>query len=251
MRNSELLYPLLLVTINGLPVERQPSAFRIMTDQAVPAVLTRLSYPADVTIGVPGDTVTVSLMTGNVEHLLFTGEICGAATHGAYHNLSLTDSCRSLYSTFITPAYRKEKASIILQDTLETAGITETKITCPPVTLQRFSTGYGSADRIISLLIRALGEFGETGLRYFFDAENVFHFGKKSNTGKTEGEPVILETGKDIIARGDGWIEILPAPIRHSQAVTVDGVAFETVRTDMVVSRVSSRLVFWVNRGAA
>jgi hypothetical protein len=217
-----------------------------MTDRAVPSVIARLSYPADAEEGEAGDTITVSLSSDKAEHLLFTGVIRDAHTHGAYRDLTLADGCRKIYMTFITPAYRKEKAPIILNDILEAAGITDTKITCPDVTLHRFSTGYESAERIISLLVHALGEFGEKGFRYFFDAENIFHFGKREDSGKNEGEPVNFETGKDIVARGEGWIEILPAPIRHSQEVTIDGVALETARTDLIVSQGISRLTLWL-----
>jgi hypothetical protein len=246
MQDSELQYPVLVVMINGTPVDRRPAAFRLITDQGVPAVMPRLSYPAGVTTGTGGDSITVSLATGDVEHLLFTGEICGTTTHGAYRDLFLTDGYRHLCSTIITPAYRKEQAPVILQDTLEAAGITKTHITCPDVTLNRFSTECITADRCIHLLIHALKEFGKTGIRYFFDTENVFRFGTSADSGKNEGPDMSLETGKNIISRGEDRIEILPAPVRHSQRITVDGRVLETFRTEMIVSQSSSRLTLWV-----
>ncbi|MDR1175324.1 MAG: hypothetical protein LBK83_07640 [Treponema sp.] len=246
MQNSELQYPVLRVTINGTPVDRRPAAFRLMTDQGVPAVIARLSYPADVPAGKPGDALTVSLSTGGADSVLFTGELYGAAVHGAYRELSLTDGYKKLCDTAVMPAYRKEKAAVILEDTLEASGITTTNITCPDLTLNRFSTERVSAARCIHLLIHALGEFGEAGLRYFFDAENIFHFGKKEGAGRNEGPEINLETGNNIISRGEGRLEILPAPVRHSQNITVDGRVQETVRTDMIISQSNSRLTIWV-----
>jgi hypothetical protein len=250
MQSSELRYPVLRVSIGGSAVERRPSVFRLVTDQGVPAVMARLSYPADVESGASGEDITVSLIADAEEHLLFTGEICDAKTRGAYRDLALTDGYRKLCDSFVTPAYRKEKAPVILQDALDAAGIRDTKITCPELTLHRFSTERISADRCVRLLVHALSGFGETGIRYFFDAGNVFRFGKNEDTGRNGGPEITLETGKNIIERGEGWVEILPAPIRHSQKVTVDGAALETVRTELIVSRRSSRLVLWL-KGAA
>jgi hypothetical protein len=246
MQDSELQHPVLLVTIDGSPVDRRPSAFRLSTDQGIPSVTARLSYPADVPAGETGDPVTVSLSAGGAESLLFTGEVCGANTRGAERDLFLTDGYRNLCTAFVTPAYRKEKASVILQDALDTSGITDAAATCPDVTLHRFSTERITADRCIRLLIHALGEYGETGLRYFFDAENVFRFGTSADTGTNPGPDITLETGKNIIERGDGRIEILPAPVRHSRTITVDGAVLETVRTELIVSQRNSRLTLWV-----
>jgi hypothetical protein len=74
----------------------------------------------------------------------------------------------------------------------------------------------------------------------------VFRFGRFDDTGKNEGPAVRLETGRNIISKGDGWVEILPMPVRHSQAVTVDGAALKTIRTDLIISQRTSRLVLWL-----
>jgi hypothetical protein len=51
------------------------------------------------------------------------------------------------------------------------------------------------------------------------------------------------ETGNNIIRSDSGWIEVLPRPIRHSWEITVNGKPLVTVRTELTVSRVSTRLV--------
>jgi hypothetical protein len=250
MQNAELQYPVLQVSLGGSLVAKRPSAFRLCTDKSVPAVIARLSYPSDLEAGFAGDEIVITLVAEDEEHLLFTGVVCDAKTHGAYRDLELTDGYKKLCDTLITPAYRKETAPVILQDTLDAAGISGAKTTCPSVTLHRFSTRNITADRCIQLLVHALGEFGENGLRYFFDAENVFRFGRFGDTGKNEGPDVTLKTGTDIIRKGDGWVEILPRPIRHSQAVTVDGIRLETIRTELLVSQRSSRLILWLKEAA-
>jgi hypothetical protein len=250
MQNFELQYPVLQVSIGGAAVGKRPASFRLATDAAVPAVMARLSYPADVPDGNAGDDIVISLVADETESLLFTGKIYNAKTHGAYRDLDLTDGYKLLCDTLVTPAYRKETAKVILQDTLDAAGIGDVKITCPAATLDRFSARSITAGRCLQLLVHALGEYNETGLRYFFDAENIFRFGRYEDTGKNEGPEIILEAGKNIIRTGDGRVEILPMPVRHSQAVTVNGTALKTIRTELVVSQTMSRLVLWVREAA-
>jgi hypothetical protein len=146
----------------------------------------------------------------------------------------------------VVNAYRKETAKGILQDTLDAAGITDSSITCPAITLARFSTDTITADMCIDLLIRAMEQHGAGDLRFFFDAENIFHFGTSEDTGRNEGIEIALETGKNIIRRGAGFVETLPLPLRHSQSLTIDGIPVETIRTDLSVSQRRSRLVSWV-----
>jgi hypothetical protein len=205
-----------------------------------------LDYPSDFEEGKPGDTLTVELIEDVKRYPLFTGIMYDAHVHGAYRNLLLTDGYKPLYDTQVTPAYRKEKAQVILQDTLDAANITKTAITCPAVEIARFSTDTISADTCISLLINALIGYNYRGIRYFFDAHNTFHFGTFEDTGKQEGEPSRFETRKHIIRTGPGWIEMLPYPIRHSQNITIDGTNMITQRTDLMVSQQRSRLKLWV-----
>jgi hypothetical protein len=89
-------------------------------------------------------------------------------------------------------------------------------------------------------------QHGAVGLRFFFDAENIFHFGTGEDTGKNEGIELALETGKNIVKRGEGYVETLHLPLRHSQSLTIDGAPVETIRTDLALSRRRSRLVSWV-----
>ncbi|MDR0710369.1 MAG: hypothetical protein LBF77_09915 [Spirochaetaceae bacterium] len=244
--NSILRYPVLTVAINGAPVEKRPSSFSLITDRGLPSVAARLSYPSEFTGGNAGETITVSLVSGEVTMLLFTGEIYDAKSHGAYRDLALTDGYKKLCDTLFNPAYRKEQAKVIVEDALGAAGIGEQKITVPPVKVARFSLVSSPVKICFDLLIKALEEHGCHGLRYFFDAENTFRFGSLDDTAINEGEAVSLETAKSIIRTGAGWVETLPLPVRHSQEVTIDDIPMKTYRTDLLVSQDRSRLRLWV-----
>jgi uncharacterized protein (DUF1684 family) len=244
--NRIIQYPVLEVVINGAPVEKRPSAFSLVTDRGAPSVLARLSYPLEVTEGNAGDPITVSLLSGESTMLLFTGEVYDAAPHGAYRDLALTDGYKKLCGTLFNPAYRKEQAPVIVEDALGAAGIGEKKITVPPVELARFSLVSSPVTICFDLVIKALEEHSFHGLRYFFDAENTFRFGTLEDTAVNEGDAVNLETAKTIIRTGAGWVETLPLPVRHSQDITIDGRPLKTYRTDLLVSRVRSRIRLWV-----
>jgi hypothetical protein len=244
--NKYLVYPLLSVTINGTEIKQRPSCFRLITDRGIPSILATLDYPSDFKEGKPGDTLIIELMDGTERYLLFTGTIYDAHAHGAHRNLRLTDGYKQLCNTLVTPAYRKEKALVILQDTLDAAKITETEITCPAVELARFSTVSIPGDTCIALLINALIGYGHNGIRYFFDCHNTFRFGTIDDTGKNKEETYTFETRNNILRTGPGWVETLPHPIRHSQKITIDGTAMITQRTDLMVSQHHSRIKIWV-----
>jgi hypothetical protein len=246
MAESKLQYPILEISIGGAVVDKRPSRFTLTTVQGFPAVMANLVYPADTISSSIGDPVIIWLVENEDKNILFTGEIYDAKTRGAYYDLSLTDSYKKLHDTMVVNAYRKETAKGILQDTLDVAGITDSSITCPAITLARFSTDTVTADMCIDLLIRAMEQHGVQDLRFFFDAENIFHFGTSEDTGKNEGIKIALETGKNIIRRGEGFVETLPLPLRHSQSLTIDGAPVETIRTDLAVSQRRSRLISWV-----
>jgi hypothetical protein len=243
---DELQYPVLEVAINGAVVERRPVCFSLQTEQGLPSVLSYLLYPAGVENGAAGDTIEINLVSCEERARYFTGVILDAHTHGANKKLSLSDGYKKLFDASFTPAYRKEKAKVILDDILEAAGIENKKITCPDIELARFSLDTLSAQRCVELLLNALFNHGVTGIRYFFDAENTFRFGSIADSGKNEGNTPAFETKKNIISKGRGWIETLPVPLRHSQAVTIDGAAFFTYRTELLVSQTKSRIRFWV-----
>jgi hypothetical protein len=251
VQNSELLrHPVIEVTLGGTVVEKWASEFKLVTQAGFHSVVSRLLYPADSDVGSVDDEVTVSLVSGDDTILYFTGKVYSANVHGSYRELLLTDSYKKLCDAKYAAAYRKEKASTILDDILGAADITEKTITCPDVELARFSTQTISAHMCIDLLIDALKEHGAEGLCYFFDEKDTFHFGTAEDTGKNEGEAFAFETGKDILRTGTGWIEVLPRPIRHTQSLTIDGKELLTVRTDLRVSRKASRLTLWVKEAA-
>jgi hypothetical protein len=247
--SNRLEHPILSVSVPG--ASGRPSAFSLITDEAFPSVGAYLRYPPDVAIGNAGDPVTVHLSTADEKQLLFTGAIYSAGIHGAYRDLALTDGYKKLCDTSVAAAYRKENAKVILRDTLDKAGIGKTAITCPAVEIARFSTENIPADTCLKLLIGALEEHGHTGLRFFFDAENTFRFGTAGDTGKNGGPVFEFQAGKNILKKGDGFIEVLPLPIRHLQTVVVDGVELVTHRTALFVSGAHSRLKLWLKKETA
>jgi hypothetical protein len=251
MPDSELLqHPIIEVSIGGTLAGERPSSFHLSTLAGCPDVIAELRFPADSEIGKEGEAVTVSLAHDDKTDLYFTGSIYRIGKQGQYRVLDLSDSYRKLWLTEFTAAYRKEKDASILDDISGAAGIAEKSITCPGVELARFSTARISASLCIDLLIDALKEHGAEGLAYFFDEKDVFHFGTPSDTGRNEGGAETFESGKNIIRSGSGWIEILPRPIRHTQRITVDGTEVLTMRTELFVSRKSSRQTLWFREAA-
>jgi hypothetical protein len=118
------------------------------------------------------------------------------------------------------------------------------------VELARFSTPTMPCRQLIDLLIDALKEHGFPDIAYFFDAEDVFRFGTASDTGINEGEAYAFESAKNILKTGTLWIETFPAPIRHTQKVTVNGTELVTVRTDVTISGKRSRLAMYLGEAS-
>jgi hypothetical protein len=238
------------VSIGGSVVDKHAVSFRLQTASGFHSVAARLLYPADSGVGNVGDDITVSLITDNKTDLYFTGKIWSAALQDSKRELLLTDSYQKLCDGEYAAAYRKEKAAAILEDILGAAGISDTLITCPDVELARFSTQTMSCRQLIDLLINALKGHGFAGLNYFFDAKDVFHFGSVSDTGINEGEAYAFESAKNILKTGTLWIETLPAPIRHTQKISVNGREVFTVRTDVTISGKRSRLAMYLGEAS-
>ena len=213
-----LQHPIIEVAIGGNVVEKRPAAFRLFTLAGCGITKARLLYPMESDVGNRGDTITVSLITDDKTALYYTGTIYSIPEYGKYRELQLTDSAYKLLNIDFDAAYRREKASVILSDILDAAGIKERAITCPDVELARFSPVTVPAWYCITYLIEALKEHGAKNLTYFFDE-------------------------KDIFRSGEDWIEVLPRPIRHSQTVTVNGKERITVETDLTVSQKHTRLI--------
>ena len=243
---NRIEHPVLNVSIGGSTPERRPSSFSLITDEGFPSVISSLCFPGNETIGETGDEVTVNMLSGEDEHLLFTGNVYSTGVQPKLRELRLTDSYKKLCDTCIVASYRKEQAKIILQDTLDSAGINKTNVTCPSVEIARFSTKKIPAEYVIKLLIKALEEHGCMGLRFFFDEKDIFRFGTAADSGKNEGKVFVFETGKNILKKGVGWIDILPMPIRHTQDVSVDSKTLVTRRTELFISGNHSRLRLWL-----
>jgi hypothetical protein len=242
-------HPILTVKINGIFIENRPTGFRLSTEGSLHSVIVNLSYPVSSEAGVIGDKVAISFSNRDSEVLLFSGQITDVGMSWAYRELLLSDGYQNICETLVTPAYRKEKASVILQDILDTAGISETAITCPDVELARFSTDEISVERCIEQLVKALEEHGFVNLRWFFDEKNVFHFGTLLDTGKNDGEKFEFESGSTIFRSGidhyGKWIEVFPLSIRHSQKIQINGAEVLTTRTLLHISARYSRLKLW------
>jgi hypothetical protein len=99
-------------------------------------------------------------------------------------------------------------------------------------------------------LIKALEEHGYTGLRFFFDEKDAFHFGTARDTGKSGGAAPGFETGKNTLRAGRGFIEVLPRPARHTQKVRAGGRELVTVRTALTAPRAITRLQLWLREAA-
>jgi hypothetical protein len=248
--NSFVKHQILEVSIGGSVVEKHASSFRLITQSGFHSSMARLLYPADSDVGSIDDDITVSLVTDDKTDLYFTGRIYSANNRDSKRELLITDSFDKLCFATYASAYRKEKAATILDDILAAAEITDTAITCPDVELARFSTMTITCREGIELLIDALKEHGFEGIDYFFDAKNVFHFGTVEDTGKNEGDAFTFESAKNILKTGSGWIETLPAPIRHTQEVTVNEKTLYTVRTDLSISGKRSRLLMYLREAA-
>jgi hypothetical protein len=242
MQKCDIQHPIIDVAINGNTAEKRPSEFRLLTFAGCGVTKAQLLYPAESAVGGRGDTITVSLIADDKTDLYYTGTVYSNPVYGKYRKLQLTDGAHKLLNTDVTAAYRKEKASVILSDMLDAAGIKERAITCPDVELARFSTRSVPAWHCVDYIIDALKQHGAKNLTFFFDAKDVFHFGTLGDTGKNEGEPESFESGKNIFRSGEDWIEVLPRPIRHSQKVTVNGKERVTVKTDLTVSQKHTRL---------
>jgi hypothetical protein len=205
-----------------------------------------LYYPSTVSVGKAGDTIVVNLVSGSQTELYFTGAVYYAGTIGAHRVLWLTDGYKKLVDSLWAPAYRKTRAKSILEDALDTAGITDYTITVPDIEIKRFSTHALPVKETLDLLIKALEAHGVNGLSYFFDRNNTFRFGRIDDATLNEGPAVSLETKKDIIKRWPGCIQTLPVPVRHSEYITIDGQSVLTLNTELRVSRKTSRMNIWV-----
>ena len=247
MASSDFLKRQILeVSIGGAAVDAHAASFSLKTSAGTRHVLAGLFYPSDSETGNAGDDITVSVITDGKTDLYFTGVICKVCSGDSKRELILADSFKKLCETKYTCAYRKEKASVILEDILGAAGITMTSITCPDVELARFSTGTRPCRLIIDQLIDALVSHGFEWISYFFDAKDVFHFGTVDDTGVNEGEAYEFDTAKNILHTSGGWIETLPAPIRHTQKITVNGAEQWTIMTSLLISGRKSRLGMYI-----
>ncbi len=234
------------VTLSGQRVAKRPLSFRLVTDQCLPAAICELEYPSSVAFGKDGEEVAVSLKTPEKTAVLFTGQVYDAKVYGNVRKLSLADGYKKLFDTALSTAYRKESAAVILSDILDAAGITDREITCPDVEISRFSHAEKSAVELIVSLMGTLKTFGFSGLRYFFDAENLFRFGTIDDSAVNSGDPLSLETGRTIIEKRPGRILTFPAAFRHSQSLEVDGTSLVATRTELVLSARRSYLAIRV-----
>jgi hypothetical protein len=245
LSNNNLEHPELLVAIGGTDIEQRPSSFSLTTDEGMAASMARIQFPADTETGKQGEEITIRFALDEKEHLLYTGEIFTAQVYEAYRDLRLVNSMYKLILTNQTLAYRKETAKTILQDIVDAAGIKKSSITCPSVEIARFSTNNIPSHSCIYCLIDTLAEHGHPGLRFYFDSEDIFHFGTIEDTEKNDAV-YEFTTGQNIFRKMDNKIEVLPLPIRQSQTVSVDGEQRIVSRSHLAISGSHSRLTLWL-----
>jgi hypothetical protein len=256
MSSSEFLKRQILeVSIAGAIVESHASVFRLKTSSFSHGISASLEYPSDSETGNAEDEISISVITDGISVLYFTGTIKEVSLQDSKRILILTDGYKKLCESTYVCAYRKEKASVVLDDILSAAEITEKSITCPDVELARFSTKTETCKRLIDLLIDSLKSYGFEKIDYFFDEKNIFHFGtfedmRNKFLGKNETEAdSTFESAKNIISMRNGTVETLPAPIRHSQSITVNGEEKITHFTDLIISGKKSRLLMHTQAG--
>lgn len=234
------------VELNGQLTDTRACRFNLVTQKGFSSVFATLHFPAGSKDGKKGDSIKVYIADKESKDLYFTGTVDDVFQSGSYRLLSLTDRYSKLCSTMFSASYRKEKASSIITDILDAAGVSEKSVTVPDVELARFSTKDIPANLVLDILIDALEAHGVKKLCYFFDEKDCFHFGTTKDTGKNTGETFRFNTKENIFSHGADWFETLHAPIRHSMKVTVDGVSKEVIRTDLTVLEGVSRLILHV-----
>ncbi len=242
--NKILERSLLTVEINGTQSDKRAAAFSLITQKGFPSVMAKLYYPAPSKEGKKGDKISVWLTKKEKKDLYFTGTVVKAENIDNYRLLFLADGFHAVSTTHFLAAYRKEKAAVIIDDMLAAAGIENKKIKVEDIELARFSTQNLTVKRILDILVDALKAHSVKNAVYFFDEENCFHFGEEADVRKKSD--IKFTSGKDIFSKGSDWIETLPAPIRHSMLISVDGVSMETIRTELTVKEKHSRLIIHI-----
>ena len=233
------------VELNGQLTDTRACRFNLVTQKGFSSVFATLHFPTGSKDGKKGDTIKVYIADKESKDLYFTGTVYNATEIDNYRKLFLTDGYWKLCHTSFTASYRKEKASSIVSDVLDAAGVSEKSVTVPDVELARFSTKDIPANLVLDILIDALESHGVKKLCYFFDEKDCFHFGTTKDTGKNTGGTFRFNTKENIFSHGADWFETLPAPIRHSMKVTVDGVSREVIRTELTVREKVSRLLLY------
>lgn len=234
------------VELNGQLTDTRACRFNLVTQKGFSSVFATLHFPTGSKDGKKGDSIKVYIADKESKDLYFTGTVYNATEIDNYRKLFLTDGYWKLCHTSFTASYRKEKASSIVSDVLDAAGVSEKSVTVPDVELARFSTKELSAHLVLDILLDALKEHGARDITYFFDEKDCFHFGTPKDTGKNTGKTFCFNTKETIFSHSADWIETLPSPIRHSMKVTVDGVSKEVIRTDLTVQEGVSRLILHV-----
>lgn len=233
------------VELNGQLTDTRACRFNLVTQKGFSSVFATLHFPTGSKDGNKGDSIKVYIADKESKNLYFTGTVYNATEIDNYRKLFLTDGYWKLCHTSFTASYRKEKASSIVSDVLDAAGVSEKSVTVPDVELARFSTKELSAHLVLDILLDALEEHGAKDITYFFDEKDCFHFGTPKDTGKNTGGTFRFNTKENMLSHGADWFETLPAPIRHSMKVTVDGVSREVIRTELTVREKVSRLLLY------
>lgn len=242
---KELLHPSVTATIGGSLYGT--SLFSLYTDRDLPVVRAALRLPGRITKDFAETQLSVGFRyNGGPSWTAYTGHVMRSYVDRGETALILREAPAKFFDAAISGSYRQEKAPRILSDLLDAGGITQKKVTCPSVMIDRFAFENLPPFLAIGRLVSTLGTYTDISeLRFFFDCAGVFRFGTPDDTGKNEGEALSLSDRAGILAERDGALETLPAPLRHSQSFSVRGKTVFATRTWLVSRARHAHLEVW------
>ena len=176
------------VELNGQLTDTRACRFNLVTQKGFSSVFATLHFPAGSKDGKKGDTIKVYIADKESKDLYFTGTVYKATEIDNYRKLFLTDGYWKLCHTSFTASYRKEKASSIVSDVLDAAGVSEKSVTIPDVELARFSTKELSAHLVLDILLDALEEHGTKILPISSMKRTAFILGRQKTPERTQGK---------------------------------------------------------------
>ncbi|MBN2546572.1 MAG: hypothetical protein JXB50_12300 [Spirochaetes bacterium] len=237
---NRMLNPYLIVKISGKEVKN--IGFTLITMKNSCNIQAKLFVPKTIKSSLK-DEVEVSLgYHGQDEWKIFKGFIDNFYDDMKMKVIILKDGNTDFWGTKILESYRKEKAKNILNDCLEKCKIDDTKITIPEVEFDRFLICDSASNNVCRNIIETLYSYGtDKELQYFFDENNVFHFGSIEDTGKNEGEAFNFDE-TNVLKYHENGFETFALPVRHSQKIKLNDSEIMTLKTVLTVMPKNTKL---------